>query len=261
MPIITLLTDFGLSDQYVAQMKGVIYQLAPQATVVDVTHEIGAQDVIQAAFVLRQVWGWFPPGTVHLAVVDPGVGSARRMLACRYSGRYVVCPDNGLISMVHHELKVEAVHLIENRELMLSNVSGTFQGRDVMAPVAAHLAMGQPIRLAGPNTNQVEVLQLPAPRRLEGPGLAGEVLCVDHFGNLITNIPRSDLGGVLRVSSNAQVFVADRCVGTVRTGYHEVGVGEAVAVIGSSDYLEIAINCGHAARTLDAKRGTPVEVR
>lgn len=261
MPIITLLTDFGLSDQYIAQMKGVICQLAPQATIVDVTHEIAAQDIVQAAFVLRQVWGWFPPDTIHLAVVDPGVGSARRVVACRYSGRYGICPDNGLISMVHHQLKVEAVHVVDNRDLMLSNVSATFHGRDIMAPVAAHLASGKPLRLVGPVTDRLEVLQLAAPRRLGEHGWAGEILCVDRFGNLISNISRSDLAGVLRFAPNAEVYLGGRSVGTVRTSYHEVPTGEPLALIGSSDYLEIAVNCGHAARTLDAKRGTPVELR
>ena len=151
--VITLLTDFGTQDWYVAAVKGVILQIAPEATIVDVTHDLGPQDVVQAAFVLRQTLKWFPPGTIHLAVVDPGVGSNRRLLAGRYAGQYVVAPDNGLITMVHHELPVEAVHWIANRSYALRSVSATFHGRDIMAPAAAHLAAGVAVRQLGPPTD------------------------------------------------------------------------------------------------------------
>ncbi len=260
-PPITLLTDFGTRDQYVAEMKGVILQIAKQACVVDITHHIDPQDVVRAAFVLRQVWNWFPPGTVHVAVVDPGVGSDRRIIAGRYSGQYVVCPDNGLISMVHHDLQIEAVHVVENRNYTLSTVCSTFHGRDIMAPVAAHLAIGVPIRNLGPPTNHVEVLPLAAPRPIAGPGLAGEVLCADRFGNLITNIPRQALMSMYRQRSDPQVYLDGRCIGPIRTAYHEVPAGQPLAVIGSAEYLEIAVNCGNAAETLAAKRGAKVEVR
>ncbi len=258
---ITLLTDFGTRDQYVAVMKGVILQITPDVEVIDVTHHIDPHDVTRAAFVLRQVWNWYPPGTVHLAVVDPGVGSERRIIAGRYSGQYVVCPDNGLISMVHHDLRVEAVHVVENRNYMLAGVSGTFHGRDIMAPVAAHLAGGLPIRNLGPPTDRVEVLQLATPRPLPGAGLAGEVLCADRFGNLITNIPRKALVQVYRQHSDAQVYLDGRCIGPIRSAYYEVPVGEPAALIGSTDYLEVAVNCASAAEKLSAKRGTKVEVR
>jgi S-adenosylmethionine hydrolase len=258
---ITLLTDFGTRDQYVAEMKGVILQIAPDATVVDVTHRIDPQDIVRAAFVLRQVWDWFPAETVHVAVVDPGVGSHRRIIAGRYSGRHVVCPDNGLISMVHHELQIEAVHVVENRNYRLSSVSSTFHGRDIIAPAAAHLAKGVPIRNLGPATDHVEVLQLASPQPLPGPGLSGEVLCADRFGNLITNISRQDLTPMYRQRSDAQVYLDGHCIGPIRGSYHEVAAGELTAIIGSSEHLEIAVNCGNAANTLDAKRGATVEVR
>ncbi len=258
---VTLLTDFGTRDQYVAEMKGVILQIAPQVAIVDITHEIDPHDVVRAAFVLRQVWDWFPPDTVHVAVVDPGVGSGRRIIAGRYSGRFVVCPDNGLISMVHHDLRAESVHVVENRNYILSNVSGTFHGRDVMAPVAAHLAAGLPITNVGPATDRLEVLRLASPQAVAGGGLIGEVLCADRFGNLITNITRHALVPVYRNNSNTQVYLDGRCVGPVRRAYHEAPVGEALAVIGGSDHLEIAVNCGNASRVLNAKRGAKVELR
>ncbi len=193
MPLITLLTDFGTSDYYVAAIKGVLLQVAPTVAVVDVTHDIGPQDVVGAAMVLRQVWPWFPPGTVHLAVVDPGVGSKRRIIAGRYNGQYVVAPDNGLVSMVHRELRVEAMHLVENRRYMLPRISATFQGRDIMAPVASHLAAGLPIGRLGPATDRLEIIPIATPTKLEDHTLVGEVLCVDRFGNLVTNIERGHL--------------------------------------------------------------------
>ena len=155
--VITLLTDFGTQDWYVAAVKGVILQIAPQATIVDVTHNIGPQDVIRAAFVLRQTLEWFPPGTIHLAVVDPGVGSSRRLLAGRYAGQYVVAPDNGLITVVHRELPVEAVHQITNRAYALRSMSTTFHGRDIMAPARQSRRSDRPPPRRLQVTWQVEV--------------------------------------------------------------------------------------------------------
>ncbi|MCP4246330.1 MAG: SAM-dependent chlorinase/fluorinase [bacterium] len=260
-PIITLLTDFGTQDWYVAAVKGVILQIAPEAVVVDVTHDIEPQDIVQAAFVLRRTLEWFPPGTIHLAVVDPGVGSSRRILAGRYAGQYVVAPDNGLITMVHHELPVEAVHQVANRAFALRSVSATFHGRDIMAPAAAHLAAGVTVRQLGPPTDHVEVLKLAAPRREAGPRLIGEVLCIDRFGNLITNITRHELMRTFRKTRAVEVYLREVSVGPVRTGYHEVATGQPVALIGGSDHLEISINCGHAEQTLSGQRGTTVEIR
>ncbi len=260
MPIITMISDFGTRDSYVAEMKGVILQIAPSTTVIDVTHEVAPQDVLRAAFVLRRIWAWYPPGTVHLAVVDPTVGSKRRIMVGKYGGQFVVAPDNGLISLVHHELPIEAVHVVTNRDYMLAGISSTFQGRDVMAPVAAQLSMGISMNQFGPPTDHVEILQLAQPSRLNDQGMRGEVLCIDRFGNLITNIRGKDLAPILRCHSNAAVQLDGHRIGPVRNSYYEVSAGEPLALIGSSDYLEIAINCGHAANTLNAKRGTAVEI-
>ena len=261
MPLITLLTDFGTRDHYVAAIKGVILQIAPQTMIVDVTHEIDPQDVVRAAFVLRQIWDWYPPGTVHLAVVDPGVGSDRRILAGRYTGQYVVAPDNGLISMVHHELRIEAMHEVDNRKYMLPTISATFHGRDIMAPVAAHLAGGVSIQDLGPRTDHVDVLQLAAVQRTSAHGLTGQVLCVDRFGNLITNITRHDLLATVQHHREVKVYLGRVCVGPLRTSYHEVAAGEPLALIGSCDRLEIAVNRGNAAKVLALQPGAQVEVR
>ena len=261
MPIITLLTDFGTQDHYVAAMKGVILQIAPAATIVDITHEIGPQDVVRAAFVLRQTWNWYPRGTVHLAVVDPGVGSSRRIVAGRYAGQYVVAPDNGLISMVHHELRVEAMHVVDNRRYMLATISTTFHGRDIMAPAAAHLAGGVAIQDLGPPTDHVEVLQMAAPQRSADHALTGQVLCADRFGNLITNITRHDLLATFQHRREVKVYLGPTCIGPLRTSYHEVAAGQLLALIGSGDHLEISVNCGNAAKILSPEPGARVEVR
>ena len=261
MPLITLLTDFGRRDHYVGVMKGVILQIAPQTAVIDITHEIDPHDIVRAAFVLRQVWSWYPPGTIHIAVVDPGVGSTRRIIAGRYAGQVVLAPDNGLISMVHRELRLEAMHVVENRKYMLSAVSATFHGRDVMAPAAAHLAGGVPIQNLGPPTDRIEILQLATPRVLPNHGIRGQVLCHDHFGNLITNVTRQHLIATPQYHRHTQVYLGDRCVGPIRTSYHEVASGEPLALIGSSDHLEIAINCGNAARSLAPPPNATIEIR
>lgn len=242
-------------------MKGVILQIAPAATVVDITHEIAPQDVVRAALVLRQIWNWYPPGTVHLAVVDPGVGSNRRIVAGRYAGRYVVAPDNGLISMVHHELRVEAMHVVDNHKYALANISATFHGRDILAPAAAHLARGVAIRNFGPPTDHVEVLQMAAPQRRPDHGVTGQVLCADRFGNLITNITRHDLLPTFQHRREVKVYLGATCIGPLRTSYHEAAAGQPLALIGSSDHLEISVNCGNAAKALSPEPDARVEVR
>ncbi|UCF32967.1 MAG: SAM-dependent chlorinase/fluorinase, partial [Phycisphaerales bacterium] len=142
MTLVTLTTDFGTRDPYVGVMKGVILSMAPKAKVVDITHDIEAHNIAEAAFVLRSIWPWYPEGTVHVAVVDPGVGSERRVLLGRYEGRYVIAPDNGLITLVHRSLRLEEMRVVENRRYLLPHTSGTFHGRDIMAPVAAHMVNG-----------------------------------------------------------------------------------------------------------------------
>jgi len=261
MSLITLLTDFGRRDHYVAVMKGVMLQIAPQARLIDITHEINPQDVVHAAFVLRQAWSWFPAGSVHLAVVDPGVGSSRRILAGRYAGRFVVAPDNGLISMVHRELPLEAMHVVDNRNYALANVSATFHGRDILAPAAAHVAAGLPLQKLGPSTDHLEILQLAGPQTEQDFGISGRILCADHFGNLITNISRQHLLAIYQHRAEVQVYLDEVCIGPVRSSYHEVAGGQPLALIGSSDYLEISVNRGSARETLAPADEAVVRVR
>lgn len=261
MPPITLITDFGTRDYYAGAMKGVILSIAPQATIVDITHDIEPHNVIHGAFVLRRTVEWFPPGTVHLAVVDPGVGSDRRILAGRYAGQVVIAPDNGLISLVHSDLTLLELHAVENTRYFPGPVSHTFHGRDIIAPVAAHVASGVDLAQLGPPAGEIEVLQLATPQRLASGGLQGTVLYVDHFGNLVTNIGQEHLAEVYRGLSDVKVYVSDTCIGPIHRMYSDVAVGEPLALIGSSGMLEISVNRSRAADRWPSEADTVISVR
>jgi S-adenosylmethionine hydrolase len=261
MAIITLTTDFGQADHYIACMKGVILQLAPTARIIDVTHVIGAHDVVHGAFVLRQVFDHFPPGTIHVAVVDPGVGTTRRLIAARYAGQTILAPDNGLASLVHRDFVLAELRQIQNARLFRTEVSATFHGRDILAPVAGHLARGVPLEQVGPMIDQLEILNLDPVAALPDGGLEGQVLYVDHFGNLITNISEQDLAKLGESVSRRSVYVGPLRVGGLRRTYGDVGIGEIVAIVGSTGMLEVAINQGSASAQLRAAPGTIVLVR
>lgn len=260
-PPITLITDFGSADHYVACMKGVILQRSPQAALIDVTHSIQPHDIVHAAFVLRQVFEHFPIGTIHIAVVDPGVGSSRRILAARYSGQIILVPDNGLLSFVHRDFVMEELRSIENHRLWRTEVSRTFHGRDVFAPVAGHLSQGMPLENVGPMVRELQLLNIDRAKRLDGGGVEGQVLYVDHFGNCISNISAADLGFVKSPPDRMVVQVGPLRVGRLHTTYADVNPGEIVAIIGSTGMLEIAVNQGSAASQLRAAPGTLVMVR
>ncbi len=261
VPPITLITDFGDKDYYVGAMKGVILRIAAEATIVDITHRIDSHNIVHGAFILRHTVGWYPPQTVHVAVVDPGVGSGRRILAARYSGQIVIVPDNGLISLVHRDLQLEEMYSVENSHYFPGPVSRTFHGRDIIAPVAAHVASGVRLSQLGPSAGQIDVLQLPTPTRLHPVGLRGCVLYVDHFGNLVTNISADDLAGVCRSKLEIQVHLGDAGIGPIRATYSDVPLHEPVAMVGSSRMVEIAVNCGRASDRFAAGVDTPVVLR
>lgn len=261
MSIVTLTTDFGQADHYVACVKGVILQHAPQAVVVDVTHAIQPHDVVHGAFVLRQVCEHFPPGTIHVAVVDPGVGTARRMIAVRYGSQTFLAPDNGLVSLIHRDFRLEELRAVENQRLFRREVSATFHGRDILAPVAGRLAQGMHLENVGPIIAELEILNLDRPAALPNGGIEGQVLYVDRFGNLISNISEADLTAAVGEARNLQIYVGPLRVGQLRTTYADVSPGEIVAMIGSTGMLEVAINRGNAAAQLRAVPGTIVMVR
>ncbi len=243
---ITLTTDFGSTDHYVGVMKGVILRIAPTATIVDITHEIGAHNIVHGAFALRQILAWYPAGSVHVVVVDPGVGTDRRIIAGRYSGQIVIAPDNGLISVVHRELHLEEMYSVENTRYFAGPVSPTFHGRDILAPVAAHVASGVPLSHLGPPAGQIDILRFPVTQPIDSGGLRGCVVYVDHFGNLVTNISADEVGQLMRQRGELTIHVGDQPAGPLRRVYGEVPADEPLALIGSSGMMEVAVNCGRA---------------
>jgi len=258
-PIITLLTDFGWADGYIGAMKGVILQINPQCRIVDLAHEIPPHDVMGAALVLGQTYPFFPLGTIHVAVVDPGVGGSRRPLVIETTGYRFVGPDNGCFTFVlKREEGVQAYELIEER-FRLPRVSRTFHGRDIFAPAAAHLSMGVAPEEMGPavDTATLTILPIPDPV-LNGATLVGEVIRVDSFGNLITTISQEVLGtfapdGVIEIEIHGE-----RIRGLI-SSYEEAKPGEIIALWGSAGFLEISLK----ERSLHRERGwgRGVEVR
>jgi S-adenosylmethionine hydrolase len=256
--IITLLTDFGTRDAFVGIMKGVILGIAPEVHLVDLSHEVPPQEVLTGALILRSAAPFFPPGSIHVAVVDPGVGSHRRAIVVETRGALFVGPDNGLLSLaVPPEKSVRIIHLT-NSQYFLPNLSSTFHGRDVFAPVAAHLSRGVSPEILGPTTPSMERLSLPVVERTETQ-LVGSVIAVDHFGNLITNITEADLLPFSR--ETLWVSIGPRQIQGVATTYAAVSPGATVTLINSWGMLEIAVRNGSAAQQLRASPGTAVYVR
>ncbi len=246
MPLVTLLTDFGTADGYVAEMKGVLLSGAPAAQLIDVSHDVPAQDVDFARLTFARYWRRFPVGTVHLVVVDPDVGTARKALVIESEGRFAVGPDNGVLS--------PAMLLPGARAVALDippGASPTFHGRDVFAPAAVRLLNGTPLDDMGTPYNDAAVRRTPEAQRRADGGQDGLVLAVDRFGNLITN---------LTARGDGVVEIAGKLLRIVRT-YGEVTEGELLALVGSHGLIEVAVRGGSAARTLGVGRGEPVTLR
>ncbi|MDT7856892.1 SAM-dependent chlorinase/fluorinase [Rubrivirga sp. S365] len=257
--IVTLTTDFGLRDGYVAAMKGAMLAAAPDVRAVDVTHEVPAQDVMAAAFVLRGAAPFFPAGTVHLAVVDPGVGTLRRAIAARLVVGGTPCrfvgPDNGLLPLLADGPPVEAVVLDRPGAWRTPVPSDTLHGRDVFGPVAAALAAGAALDDIGSPAGPLAPLHWPLPR-VDAEGVEGMVLHVDRFGNCTTNIPREALAG----RGGFKAYVGSSVLRRHAPSYGHVAAGEPLTLFGSSGHLEIAVNRGDAAALLSVVRGAPVSV-
>jgi S-adenosylmethionine hydrolase len=256
--IVALLTDFGLRDHYVGTMKGVILSVCPDATLVDITHDIPPQDIRTGALELAAASPYFPGGTVFLAVVDPGVGSQRRGLAADAGGYRFVGPDNGVLSLVLGDHAMRRVVELRERKFARPHVCRTFEGRVRFAPAAGWLARGTDLSALGPAVHDLVMLDLPVPV-VAGGELRGEVLRVDRFGNLITNIDQPALDALNR--GPLVVRIGDHAIAGVVRAYANVEQGAVCALVGSGGQLEIAVNGGSAADTLRARRGTPVRVR
>jgi S-adenosylmethionine hydrolase len=256
-PVIALLTDFGLRDHYVGTMKGVILGIAPDAAIVDITHDIPPQDVLAGAYELEASYRFFPPATVFVVVVDPGVGTSRRAIAFEAGGYHFVGPDNGVLALVaSHHAPTGIVEIAEGA-YGRTPVSRTFEGRDRFAPAGAWLAQGVAIAALGPPVPSLTPLAVPVPDR-DDDGINGRVIGVDRFGNLITNIDRGWIEGD---ESHARVTVADSTIAGVIGTYGEAADGALCALVGSSGRLEIAVNGGSAAAVLGVGRGAPVRLR
>jgi hypothetical protein len=257
---IVLLTDFGTKDIYVASMKGVIVNLFPQATIIDLTHEIEPQNVLEAAFLLASAYPYFPQRSLFVSVVDPGVGSERRILAARTRRGIFLAPDNGLLTGVLEKEIGYELRSVTNRNLFLPAVSATFHGRDCFAPTAARLAR-QPSLFSklGPRIRTFRRVRFPEPR-VTGGKVRGEILFFDYFGNAFTNI-RKELLGPEKESAVCVVSVGKKMIGPVRRSYYEAPERKPVAVFSSSNLLEIAVNKGSARDQLKLRKGIGVEVR
>jgi len=254
--LITLTTDFGLEDPYVGEMKGVMLAINPAVQLVDLSHGIHPQDVNHGAYVVAAACRFFPAYSVHLVVVDPGVGSERRCIAVRTARGYFVAPDNGVLSRVlAREAMLEAVEL-SNPAYWRTPTSATFHGRDIFAPVAAHLSLGKPLATFGPPIADPIVLPLPAPPHKADGTIVGTVIHVDRYGNLITNIAGDDL----RPKEAIQVQIGRHLIHAVQQTFSSVRTGETLAYIGSNDTLEIAVRNGNAAALLDSTVGDRVTV-
>jgi len=259
--IITLLTDFGTRDAYVGVMRGVILGIIPTVRIVDVTHDVPRFNVRYAAFLLRSSTPYFPVGTIHLAVVDPGVGSPRRALIVETERSFLVGPDNGLLSLAARVEGVKRIVEVENEKYMLPQRSRTFDGRDLFAPVSAHLARGVPLEEFGHFAERIVELPAAEPRLMDD-GIVCEVLHIDGFGNIITNVDSVSLsktgmkrGSLIRVRAGSRVFRMHFC-----STYSDVENKKLLALIGSHGLLEIAANQGNAVRMLMTKSGRKLKV-
>lgn len=258
IPLLTLLTDFGLNDEYVGVVKGVIFTYAPEARIVDITHLVPPQNVRAASHLLARTYPYFPPGTVHLTVVDPGVGSSRSILAVAADGQYFVGPDNGIFTPVFLRAASLAVHRVTASHLFLAKVGTTFHGRDIMAPIAARLAAGLDLNKVGPCIPVQECIHAHYDEAIrKGNILQGEILHVDRFGNLCTNISKHEVES-FAAGREIVVKIGEKFVIPLRHSYAEQEIGGLLALYDSHDHLEIAINQGNAAQELNMTVGATI---
>ena len=258
--IITLMTDFGTKDGYVGTMKGVILGINPQCTLVDITHEIPPQGVFEGAFVLGNTYRSFPRGSIHLGVVDPEVGTHREALVVETEGYYFVGPDNGLFTWIYREEEVKQVVGIRTRDFFRKPISQTFHGRDIFAPIAAHLSVGRKPEEFGVRLDQWSEIDIPEPR-VTDKGLVGEVIHIDRFGNLITNLPRRLLDlDPLAGQGVLQIHIKGRRISGLKAAYVEAKKGELMAIFDSFDLLEISLMGDSAGEALEAAKGDRIEL-
>ena len=256
-PILTLTSDFGLSDHYVAAMKSVILSICPQARMVDISHGISPFEIAEGAYLIAQAYPSFPRKTVHVVVVDPGVGTSRRPILLEAAGQYFVGPDNGVLSMVYSREKSK-VRLISNDRYFRMPVSRTFHGRDIFSPVAAHLAAGVPPSRMGKLIQDYLRPSFEKPQRTGKRTWTGRILKIDRFGNIITNFDAIEFPDLDR--KNFSLAIGPRQVGVMAHNYAECGPGELFLIAGSSGYLEVSASQGSAAKIIGCETGAPAEL-
>lgn len=256
--IIALLTDFGLCDGYAASMKGVIHSILPDAKIVDITHEISPQNIKEAAFILWSVYKYFPPKTVFVSVVDPGVGSSRNLICVKTKNHTFLAPDNGLLKYIFASEKVKQVVSVTNKKYFCSDVSSTFHGRDILAPVAAHLVRGMPLRKLG---DKIDPLTKPeAFINIENQPpttITGKIIHIDRFGNIITNVLLTRHDSIKNISF---IQINKQKVNIFRNTYSEEKSNNPFALTGSRNLLEISVRNKSAAKLIKAKFGMPVKI-
>lgn len=258
MPVITLTTDFGDKDGFVGAMKGVIWGICPEARIADISHQVSPQNVLEAAIVLQRAAPYFPPGTVHIAVVDPGVGTQRRALAARIGAQYFIGPDNGLFTPLIADARDAGLETIfvslEQPRYWLPRVSRTFHGRDIFAPSGAHLAAGVRLEELGRLITDPVLLPLAQPEKITG-GYRAQISAIDTFGNLATNLAWSRVAGKALLIS-----LKGRLIHGVSSAYGQHPSGELIALVDSEDFIEVAVVNGSAAALLGAQVGDTLEV-
>ena len=263
MPVISLMTDFGIKDGNVGVMKGVIWGIAPATQIADLSHMIGAQNVREAGLILARSAPYFPENSIHIVVVDPGVGTMRRPMAARIGNQFYIGPDNGTITLLlefaeREGWPVEFVHL-NKPEFWLPQVSYVFHGRDIFAPVAAHVSIGVPLKELGTQFDDPVKLELPQPQRT-AKGWVGEIIHIDHFGNVASNIRLETLGSALKNKDRIAVRVAGVEIKGLVNTFGERAVGELIALMGSTGNLIVSVVNGSASERLGVKVGDSFEV-
>lgn len=258
-PVITLLTDFGSSDHYVGAMKGILLGICPGAQLVDISHETAPYAITEAAFTLSQAWTCFPAGTVHLVVVDPGVGSARRPLVVEAAGHCFVAPDNGVLTMLYEAVPAHEVREITASRYFRQPVSRTFHGRDIFAPVVAHLANGLAPSQLGPRIGDYQRLTFAKPTQTGPKKWTGTILKVDRFGNLITNFTSETWHRLM--TDPFELKVGSRLLSRMASNYAEMPQDELFVIAGSAGFLEVSLNRGSAARQAGAAAGDNFDLR
>lgn len=264
MSIITLLTDFGLQDEFVGSMKGVILSINPHVKIVDISHQIDPHDIVQAAFCLQAFYTYFPAGTVHITVVDPGVGTKRAIVILQRNAHVFVAPDNGVLSLLVNDDNYDTIVRVDNSDYFLDAISATFHGRDMMAPVGAYLSKGARLETFGSSLNHHQLVCLDDLLTIEfdGSELVSKVVNIDRFGNLVTNLNARRLKQFQTGCRDDELIfrVGSELLRGLQPTYASVSSGEPLALIGSRGYLEIAVNQGNASNRFSVQKGDRIRV-